>query len=62
MIAPVPPVALNVMLPFEPKQFGFVPLAIKLTAVGIAIVTCCDEVHPFASVANIVYVPDAVAE
>ena len=62
MIVPVPPVALNVMLPFEPKQFGFVPLANKLIAVGIAIVICFVAVQPFASVATMVYIPDADAE
>ena len=62
MIVPVPPVALNVMLPFEPKQSGLVPLAVILIADGIVMVTCFVAVQPFASVATMVYVPDEDAE
>ena len=39
-----------------------VPLAVKLIAVGMAIVISDEALHPFASVAKTVYVPDAVAE
>ena len=36
---PVPPDALKLMLPLDPAQFGFVPFAVKLIAVGMEIVT-----------------------
>ena len=51
---PIPPVALKSMLPLEPAQFGFVPFAVKLIAVGMVIVTCWVDVHSFASVASMV--------
>ena len=39
-IFPIPPVALKLMLPLDPAQFGFVPVAVKLIAVGKVIVIC----------------------
>ena len=60
-MAPVPPVALNVIVPFEPAQFGFVPVAINEMEVGDTMVTVLVTVHPFASVAVMVYVPALVA-
>ena len=54
VLVPVPPVALKVIVPLEPKQLGLVPFAVKLIAVGIAIFICVELVQPFASVARIV--------
>ena len=54
VLVPVPPVALKVIDPLEPKQLGFVPFAVKTIAVGILIVTSVELVQPFASVASIV--------
>ena len=60
MIVPVPPVAIKVMNPFCPAQLGLVPVAVRLIAVGTVITTDFETVHPFESVASIVYVPVAV--
>ena len=54
VLVPVPPVALKVIDPLEPKQSGLVPFAVKLIAVGIVIVTSVELVQPFSSVASIV--------
>ena len=54
VLVPVPPVALKVIDPFEPKQLGLVPLAVKSIAVGIVMMTSVELVHPLASVARMV--------
>ena len=54
VLIPVPPVALKVIVPLEPKQLGFVPFTVKSIAVGMVMVTSLVLVHPIESVASIV--------
>ena len=60
-MAPVPPVALNTMLPDCPEHLGLVAVVVSTIAVGMAIVTCLVAVHPLVSVTRIVYTPEVVA-
>ena len=60
VIAPLPPVAPKVKLPEVPLHKGLVAKADNTTEVGSVTVKIEIELHEFASVAMIVYVPATV--
>ena len=58
----VPPVAVTVTVVVPPLHNIASAVELDDNAVGMAMDISVEEVHPFESVATIVYVPDADAE
>jgi hypothetical protein len=61
-MVPVPPTALNEIVPDAPLHKALLGVAVKKIAVGSLIVAVVCDVHELASEAMIVYVPARVAK